>query len=131
MEGAAADGMMGHGYRKQITFDLSQKALAAHYPRPTSTANPKFYKKAYADISRFLKQNGFAHRQFSVYTSTGKMTNTDINLLMEDLVMALPWFPQCVTQIDVTNIGPQHSLLDITQRETATQNAPLAEVLLG
>ncbi|MDR2295670.1 MAG: hypothetical protein LBD95_02635 [Clostridiales Family XIII bacterium] len=99
------------GGRKQITFDLSQKTLAVHYPRPKVTINPKYYKKAYADISRFMKKNGFEHRQFSVYTSNEKITNTDINLLMEDLAKELPWFILCVNQIDVTNIGTQHSLL--------------------
>ncbi|NCC08485.1 MAG: hypothetical protein EOM30_10740 [Clostridia bacterium] len=73
------------GSRKQITFDLSQKALTEHYPRPKLSVNPTFYKKAYSDISRFMRKNGFEHRQFSVYTSIEKLTNTDINLLMDNL----------------------------------------------
>lgn len=106
------------GSRKQITFDLSQKALAQHYPRPQSTANPKFYKKAYSDISRFMKKNGFEHRQFSVYTSIQKVTGTDIHLLMDDLAREMPWLFHCVNQIDVTNIGAQHSLLQTLERAT-------------
>lgn len=53
--------------RKQITFDLSQKDLAINYPRPKITINPKFYKKAYWDISQFMKMNGFEHRIFCLY----------------------------------------------------------------
>lgn len=109
------------GSRKQITFDLSQKALSENYPRPKLSINPKFYKKAYADISRFMKKNGFEHRQFSVYTSIDKVTNTDINLLMDNLAKEMPWLTLCVNQIDVTNIGTQHSLLQTLEAATALQ----------
>ncbi|MEF9983466.1 MAG: VapD family protein [Oscillospiraceae bacterium] len=109
------------GSRKQITFDLSQKALAAHYPKPKISLNPTFYKRAYSDISQFMKQNGFEHRQFSVYTSIEKITNTDINLLMDSLAEKMPWLALCVNQIDVTNIGSQHSLLHTLETATALQ----------
>ena len=109
------------GIRKQITFDLSQKALAVHYPKSKPSLNPTFYKKAYSDISRFMKQNGFEHRQFSVYTSIEKITNTDINLLMDSLAEKMPWLILCVKQIDVTNIGVQHRLLHTLEISTALQ----------
>jgi virulence-associated protein VapD len=99
------------GSRKQITFDLSQKALETYYPKPKATLNPKFYKKAYTDISKFLKKNGFEHRQFSVYISIHKMTMTDVTITMQLLADEMPWLIQCVNQIDVTNIGTQHSLI--------------------
>jgi virulence-associated protein VapD len=99
------------GSRKQITFDLSQKALETYYPKPKETPNPKFYKKAYADIGKFLKKNGFDHRQFSVYTSIHKMTMADVTIAMQLLAGEMPWLIQCVNQIDVTNIGTQHSLI--------------------
>lgn len=103
----------GHrgGRRKQITFDLNQKALAEHYPRPKITVNPTFYKKAYADISRFMKESGFEHRQFSVYTSKDRMTEAKVVALVDEMVIRMPWLAPCVNQIDVTNIGSQHSLL--------------------
>ena len=93
------------GSRKQITFDLSQKALEMYYPRPKATTNPKFYKKAYMDISHF-------------YTSKERITNTDITLFMADLAKEMPWLSKCVNQIDVTNIGNQHSLLQILEEAT-------------
>lgn len=109
----------GYGRRKQITFDLSQEALAKHYPRSPKTINPKFYKKAYADIGRFMKENGFEHRQFSVYVSTDRLTNIDISILMDNLAKEMPWLTLCVNQIDVTNIGVQHSLLKTLETATA------------
>ena len=109
------------GNRKQITFDLSQKELEHHYPRPKGSKNPRFYKKAYADIMAFMKEDVFEHRQFSVYTSIGKMTNTDVVLLMDELAEKMPWLSPCVNQIDVTNIGTQHSLLEILASATQQQ----------
>ncbi|MDO4545000.1 MAG: VapD family protein [Bacillota bacterium] len=99
------------GNKKQITFDLNQKALKKNYPTPNTVVNEKYYKKAYADIQRFMRKNGFLHRQYSVYMSKTRMTNVDIILLMQDLNDAMPWFFKCVTEIDATNIGMQHSLL--------------------
>lgn len=107
--------------RKQITFDLSQKALAKNYPKPKITINPKFYKKAYKDISQFMKMNGFEHRQYSVYTSKDSLTTYDVVDLMEKLSKRLPWLYLCVNEIDVTDIGEQHSIKGIlgefTQQE--------------
>lgn len=68
-----------------------------------------------------MKKNGFEHRQFSVYTSIDKVTNTDINLLMDNLTKEMPWLTLCVNQRDVTNIGSQHSLLQTLETATALQ----------
>ena len=111
--------------RKQITFDLSQQALEHHYPRPKMTKNLTFYKKAYADISRFMKKNGFEHRQFSVYISKDRINNTDINILISDIAKEMPWLVHCVNQIDVTNIGVQHSLLKTLEKESLKRTATL------
>jgi virulence-associated protein VapD len=116
------------GSRKQITFDLSQKALETYYPRPKASTNPKFYKKAYTDISRFMSKNGFEHRQFSVYTSKERITNTDITLFMADLAKEMPWLSKCVNQIDVTNIGNQHSLLQSLEEATLDLNIDLEKM---
>lgn len=66
-----------------------------------------------------MKKHGFEHRQFSVYTSIEKMTGMDINLLMKDMAKEMPWLSRCVNQIDVTNIGAQHSLLQALERAAA------------
>ena len=100
---------MAGGSRKQITFDLRQEALRQHYPR-RDAENPQFYKKAYADLQRFMAANGFAHRQYSVYISNDRLTTLDVVQLMERLAQRFPWLSPCVEEIDVTNIGVQHSL---------------------
>jgi virulence-associated protein VapD len=97
--------------RKQIDFDLDQKELEKNYPRPKLTMNPQFYKRAYSDISNFMRENGFEHRQYSVYTSHSALTAYDVITLMEKLATTMPWLYVCVNQIDVTDISEQHSLL--------------------
>lgn len=116
------------GNRKQIAFDLSQKALEQYYPGPPSTINPQFYKKAYADISRFMEKNGFEHRQFSVYISKERMTNAKMATLIQDLAREMPWLAHCIEEMDVTNIGVQHSLRDLLIHATELQiEAPQQE----
>lgn len=66
-----------------------------------------------------MKENGFEHRQFSVYVSTDRLTNIDISILMDNLAKEMPWLTLCVNQIDVTNIGVQHSLLKTLETATA------------
>lgn len=66
-----------------------------------------------------MRENGFEHRQFSVYVSTDRLTNTDISILMDNLAEEMPWLTLCVNQIDVTNIGVQHSLLKTLETATA------------
>lgn len=108
---------MGHtdGYsRKQITFDLQQKALRQYYPKPKRSLNPQFYKKAYQDISVFMCANGFEHRQYSVYTSKERLDTYDIVELMEKLAEEMPWLGKCAKEVDVTDIGDtQHSIKDL------------------
>lgn len=100
--------------RKQITFDLQQKALKQYYPKPKRPHSPQFYKKAYKDISAFMCANGFEHRQYSVYISSARLDTYDIVELMEKLAGEMPWLGKCVKEVDVTDIGDvQHSIKDL------------------
>lgn len=101
--------------RKQITFDLNDKKLQIFYPRPKLTLNPSYHKKAWKDIARFMKKNGFEHRQYSVYASHSEMTSAQVNALTRTMVMRMPWLFKCLNAIDVTNIGEQHSLMPIVK----------------
>lgn len=101
--------------RKQITFDLSDKMLKSVYPRPRLTVNPNYHKKAWRDIARFMKKNGFEHRQYSVYASDSEMTGAQVNALVRTMVMRMPWLYKCLNAIDVTNIGERHSLMPIVE----------------
>lgn len=97
--------------RKQITFDLNDNKLKSIYPRSKVTLNPKYYKKAWKDIARFMERNGFEHRQCSVYASQKEMTGMDVNALIMAMAIRMPWICKCLDAIDVTNIGEQHDLI--------------------
>lgn len=112
-------------HRKQITFDLNQKALAEHYPKPKDNLNPQFYKRAYTDIRQFMERFGFEHRQYSVYTSVDNLTDTKVAAIMQRIAKEMPWLSECVNQIDVTNIGKQYSLLDTLREATVSYREEL------
>jgi virulence-associated protein VapD len=119
--------MANSGSRKQITFDLRQEALKHFYPHQEPVQNAQYYKKAYQDIGRFMIAHGFEHRQYSVYTSIGKMTTLDMIGLMEQLADSFPWLSKCINEIDVTNIGVQHSLKQTLEDASKTLDFQLDE----
>ena len=99
--------MANSGSQKQISFDLRQESLKRYYPQ-----NPT---QAYHDIRRFMESHGFEHRQSSVYVSLDKLTTLDVVSLTKQLAVALPWLSRCVNEIDVANIGAQHSLKKVLE----------------
>ena len=101
---------MERKYRKAINFDLSVHELEKYYPD---------YRKAYYDVKRFFKKHGFEHRQGSGYISRDMLAQADIADLLDAMSTELPWMGDCVTRIDVTNIGRQHDLKDALRELTA------------
>ena len=110
--------------RKQITFDLSQEALEAYYPRGERAQSEHHYRKAYQDIRRFMEQQGFVWRQNSVYVSEAPMTTMDVVLLSQRMAEKLPWMRLCVKEITATDIGARYSLLGLLRSDS-----PPAELL--
>lgn len=110
--------------RKQITFDLSQEALEAHYPRGKWAQSEHHYRKAYQDIRRFMEKQGLTWRQNSVYVSAEPMTTMDVVLLSQRMAEQFPWMRLCVKEITATDIGAQYSLLGLLRSDS-----PPAELL--
>ena len=109
--------MASSGSQKQISFDLRQESLKRYYSK-----NPT---QAYYDICRFMESHGFEHRQSSVYVSLDKLTTLDVVSLTEQLAMALPWLSRCVNEIDVANIGVQHSLKKVLENASRSLSVEL------
>ena len=99
--------MANSGSPKQIAFDLCQESLKKYYPLS--------YTQAYYEIRRFMRGHGFEHRQSSVYVSLDKLTTLDVVNLMEQMASEFPWLSRCVNEIDVPNIGVQHSLKKVLE----------------
>ncbi len=94
---------MERKYLKAINFDLSVHKLEKYFSD---------YRKAYYVLKNFFKRHGFEHHQGSGYVSKEKLAQVDIIDLLDDMITELPWMSDCVTKIDVTNIGRQHDLRD-------------------
>ncbi|MCL2177089.1 MAG: hypothetical protein FWB72_03995 [Firmicutes bacterium] len=99
--------------RKQIAFDLSQELLKEHHPNKPQLKKP--HVKGYAELKTFFKSEKWEHRQGSVYASVKELTYIEITEIMYRASKKMPWLPKCLTAIDVTNIGNQHSLMDELQ----------------
>ncbi len=90
--------------RKAINFDIDTKKYEEYTGKKALTA--------YAEVKKFLKKNGFEHRQGSGYVSKNSLDDLRITAIITNMTLTLKWLRFCVKEIDVTNIGKQHSLLD-------------------
>ncbi len=100
--------------RKAINFDIDTKKYEKHTGRKAPTA--------YAEIKQFLKKNGFEHRQGSGYVSKNSLDDLRITAIITNMTLTLEWLKYCVKEIDVTNIGKQHSLLDTINKAPVQDN---------
>lgn len=108
-------------YRKAINFDLDTKTLQKIF----QSKNPFVYMAGYKQIGRFLKSNGFNHRQWSGYISMKPMSNTEITGIVRNLNKTLPWLKQCIRKFDVTNIGETFDLMFMFDKQNV--KAPAKE----
>ncbi len=82
--------------KKTISFDLSIKMLEQYYPG-------KDYHQAYRDIQKFMKENGFRHKQFSVYVSKKPMSRETATFYLNQLIKKNPWLYVCIKDVDITS----------------------------
>ena len=87
-------------------------------------------KKAYQDIRRFMTANGFDIASILCMSQQKKLTTLDVIGLMEQLAEQFPWLSQCVNEIDVTNIGVQHSLKHVLENASKPLDVDLSEISL-
>ncbi len=82
--------------KKFISFDLDTRALKQYYPG-------KHYRKAYRDIAKYMKNDGFDHSEWSGYFSKKPMSMMDVTLHVSDLLDNFPWLEPCINNFHVTN----------------------------
>ena len=82
--------------KKAINFDLDTKELLKHF---------KNTHQAYSAIKVFMEDNGFEHRQYSGYVSTGYISDASVTILTEKLNDKFKWLKDCVQKYDITEIG--------------------------
>ena len=109
--------------RRQIYLRLSEQKLKKYYPRPKFTLNPKYYRKAWSDIEKIMTAQGFECKNHSLYISTEPVSNAKVNIIINAMGKALPWFPKCLTAIDVESVGQQRDLTGYFRKVVARQAA--------
>ncbi len=100
---------------RAFNFDLEKEKLKQYYPK-------KNYRQAYSDIKKFLKENGFVHRQWSGYRSKEMLTNYQVYKLMEKMKEEFAWLPLCARRFDVTNIMNVFDLIPYLRENTIVKN---------
>ncbi len=92
--------------RKAINFDLDTKKLKEIYSAKTG----KPYNKAYDEIKKFMKENGFSHRQGSGYISKVSMSDIEMVAFIDKLQNKFSWIYACSKKVDGTEISAQFDL---------------------
>lgn len=87
-----------------IAFDLDADILQQLYPSP-------FWNNADADIRRFLEENGFDHKQGSVYFGDDTIDAVTCVVVAQKLADEFEWFQPSVQDIRMLRIEDNNDLL--------------------
>lgn len=99
------------GYRKEFTFDLKVDELKKEF-------GERNYTKGWEELERFfVKKKNFEHRQGSVYCSMKIMSIPNVYTFVDELKTACPWLKNCLTRMDVTDIGEIHELTNVIKKK--------------
>ena len=97
--------------RKAINFDLNNNLLKQYYPS-------KNYKKAWKDINKYLENNDFIHRQYSVYVSKIGVSMTEVGNIIGKMSRKWTWLNKCVMEFDVTIVSDEYSFISRIKQES-------------
>ncbi len=92
-----------------IAFDFDTEMLETLYPNPSR-------RNAYSDVRGFLEENGFEHRQGSVYFGDDDLTATECIAIVEDMADEFSWFTPSLRDIRMLRIEENNDLMVILDR---------------
>ncbi|MEG1825986.1 hypothetical protein [Gordonibacter sp.] len=102
---------------KMISFDLSTEKLRAEFGYDQ-------YRKAYSLIGAFFAKNSFDHHQYSGYLSRSAMSYAEIyDLVLNAMVVYLPWLAECTQKFDATNVASQSNMLRAIQAAASSTSS--------
>lgn len=107
---SVAKSTIGHNRRNRppvtyaIAFDLDTKVLEASYPAAS-------WQNAYADIARFLREEGFDRQQGSVYFGNDDIDVVSCQLAVQKLTLTYPWFAPSLRDIRMLRIEDNNDLM--------------------
>lgn len=103
-------------FRYAINFDLSISKLQQHF----SQEHPK---SAYGVLAKYMKLNGFEHRQYSGYISSEALTQAELLNIMRIVHNQLPWLKECENRMDATVITRVYDLKQLLSAEHHFDNS--------
>lgn len=95
---------------------LKESGYTKEYEKNTN----KKLSEAYREIKKYMKENGFVHRQGSGYISKKSMTDKDAATIISLMSKKFKWLKCSVRGMDATNIGKQYSMVKTI--EAVSQN---------
>ncbi len=93
-----------------ISFDLDTETLETLYPSSS-------WRNAYSDIRKFLEDNGFEHKQGSVYFSVDEIDAVECIIVAQELGDAFEWFTPCCRDIRMLRIEENNDLMPALDRK--------------
>lgn len=87
-----------------ISFDLNIADLEEFYPNGS-------YNNAYGDIKKFLLNNGFSHKQGSVYFGDESTNAVKTVVTINKMSNQFPWLKNCVSDIRMLRIEEDNDLM--------------------
>ena len=92
--------------QKQVTFDVDVILLQENYPYP------KHWRRAYTDIKKKFRSEGFRWYEGSVYISNEPISYFEVRQIALRIKTAFPWLEKCMKDIRASNVGEFHELTD-------------------
>ena len=114
-----ADGSVaGYGHNRParrgrvyaITFDFDTETLEQLYKNAS-------WRNAYADVRRFLEDNGFENKQGSVHFAVDDIDATDCIAVVQDLADEYDWFVPSLRDIRMLRIEENNDLMTVLDRK--------------
>ena len=99
-----------------ISFDLDTKVLQQSYPSPS-------WQNAYADVGRFLRENGFSHQQGSIYFGDDTIDVVRCQMAVQQLTVEFDWFAPSVRDIRMLRIEENNDLRPAIEFALQLKNA--------
>lgn len=93
-----------------ITFDFDTEMLERLYPNAS-------WRNAYTDVRNYLEENGFEHRQGSVYFGEPQVTAVHCITVVQDMSDEFAWFTPALKDIRMLRIEENNDLMVVLDRK--------------
>ena len=109
--------LMGHNRRRgnervyAIAFDFDTELLEKLYPNSS-------WRNAYTDVRKYLEENGFEHRQGSIYFGDDDLTAAECIVIVQDMADEFSWFTASLKDIRMLRIEENNDLMVVLDRKS-------------